>query len=385
MFIPGEKRFDELANSASLKWSTYPETLPAWVAETDFPAAPEIREAVLHAVRSEQFGYVSDSLRADVASVAARWMTRHLDWSVNSEQVKTVPDVLAAYEYVLDFYLEKGGKVIVPTPTYAPFLAIARRRGIGVVEVPLANRSGRWILNSAELQDAFNDGGKLLVLCDPHNPTGTILTTDEQLGIASVVESNRGRVFSDLIHAPITEQTVNPYAGISAITATHTISAISTSKAWNTAGLKAAQMVLTAESDLVDWARLGGRISNMASPIGVTAAAAAYRSDPSWLQGFNAYVSANRDHARQALETIHPEFRASAPEGTYFEWLDFSRLSMEPSELIRAGVTLSYGSSMGSGFGAYARLNLAAHRNTLSVILDRMSQSVASARRGEDS
>jgi cystathionine beta-lyase len=374
VFTPGNFSFDELASRASLKWSTYPGCLPAWVAETDFPTAPEVQEALAHAVRREQFGYVSNSLRDGVASATVGWMAENLGWDVRSEQVKTIPDVLAAYEFALDFYLDAGSKVIVPTPTYYPFLVIAKRRGIGVVEVPLENQDGRWVLTPPELQCAFDEGGKLLVLCDPHNPTGTILTVEEQLDIASVVDANRGRVFSDLIHAPIAEQAPHPYAGTSLVAARHTISAIATSKAWNTAGLKAAQMVLTNDSDLKGWGRLGGRISNMASPLGVVAAVAAYESDPAWLRGFNAYISANRITAQRSLEAIHPGLRAATPKGTYFEWLDLSQVSADPSELAHVGVALSHGSDMGAGFENYARLNLGAHRDTLTAILDRLAR-----------
>lgn len=372
-FSPGDFSFGELASRASLKWSTYPGRLPSWVAETDFPTAPEVQEALTYAVRREQFGYVSDSLRDGVAAATAHWVSENLGWEVRSDQVKTLPDVLAAYEFALDFYLATGSKVIVPTPTYYPFLVIARRRNIGVVEVPLENQDGRWILTRTKLQRAFDEGGKLLVLCDPHNPTGTILTVEEQLEIASVVDSNGGRVFSDLIHAPIAEQTPHPYAGTSLVAARHTISAIATSKAWNTAGLKAAQMVLTNDSDLKAWGHVGGRISNMASPLGVVAATAAYDSDPAWLRGFNTYISANRITAQRSLEAIHPRLRAATPEGTYFEWLDLSQVSAGPSEISNLGIALSHGSDMGSGFENYARLNLGAHRDTLAVILDRLS------------
>ena len=67
----------------------------------------------------------------------------------------------------------------------------------------MVDAGGRSASTSTALDAAFRAGGGLLVLCNPHNPSGRVFDRDELVAVAEVVDRHGGRVFADEIHAPL--------------------------------------------------------------------------------------------------------------------------------------------------------------------------------------
>ena len=78
-----------------------------------------------------------------------------------------------------------------------PFLTYLPSIGHPVVEVPGIVTDGRWSHDLQAIDDAFAAGARTLVLCNPHNPTGTVLERTELEAIAAIVERHGGRVFAE--------------------------------------------------------------------------------------------------------------------------------------------------------------------------------------------
>ena len=99
--------------------------------------------------------------------------------------------------------------------------------GREIIQVPLVESGGQLTYDLETLDAAIRAGGHLLILCNPHNPTGRVLDRGELTAIAEVVERHGGRVFSDEIHAPLIFPGMKhlPYASLSDITAGHTLTA----------------------------------------------------------------------------------------------------------------------------------------------------------------
>ena len=249
----------DLRAAGSVKWSMFPDTIGAWVAEMDFGLAPAISDAIKSAVDRGVTGYLPTQLAADLSEATAAWYSESYGWRVPAERVHHVPDVIAAFEVTIEKFTEPGSAVIVPTPAYMPFLTVPQMHGRRVIEVPSIERDGRYVMDLDGIAAAFDDGGGLVVLCNPHNPLGTVVRPDELRALADVVASRNGRVFSDEIHAPIVygPATHIPYASVSEAAASHTITAASASKAWNLAGLKCAQVILSNDADVRVWDEMG--------------------------------------------------------------------------------------------------------------------------------
>ncbi len=217
---------------------------------------------------------------------------------------------------------------------------------------------------------------------NPHNPLGRVFTDDEQLALAEVVDRAGARVFSDEIHAPLIYPGAvhRPYASLSAVTARHTVTATSASKAWNLPGLKAAQFVLSNDADVEHWSEVGFLTSHGASTLGVLAHTAAYAEGEAWLGGVLAYLDRNRSLLGDLLADRLPQVRYSPPEGTYLAWLDCRELDLGTSAgaffLERAGVALIDGPECGAPGAGHVRLNLATPAPVLTAIVDRLTAAV---------
>jgi cystathionine beta-lyase len=376
-------RFDaptetDLRRNGSVKWTTFPDVIGAFVAEMDFGVAPPIRAALTDALDRGLTGYLPPHLTDELASATAGWYRDRYGWAVPADRVHHVPDVIVALEAVIDRFTAPGSAVIVPTPAYMPFLTVPQMHGRRVIEVPSLAVDGRMTMDLDGIAQAFDDGAGLLVLCNPHNPLGTVFTRDELEAVARVVEAKGGRVFADEIHAPLVYSPARhlPYASISAETAAHTITAASASKAWNLAGLKCAQVILSHDADAAAWTEFGSWAGHGTSTLGVVAGIAAYSAGGPWLDEVVDYLDGNRRLLAELVAELLPEARMTVPEGTYIALLDLRAYGVDgdPAEWFRAhaGVAMTDGAACGVAGKGHVRFVFALPRPLLREAIERI-------------
>lgn len=379
----GIRRAD-LERPSSRKWSLHPGTIGAWVAEMDFGTAPPVRAALHAAVDGGVLGYLAPATAAELSQATAEWQASRFGWQIDPEHVHAVSDVMAALRVAIEAFSPAGSAVVVPTPAYMPFLSFIETLGRRVIQVPGTMAETRWQHDLEGIDRAFAAGARTLVLCNPHNPTGTVLPRAELLRIADVVEHHGARVFADEIHAAIRFDGREhvPYASLSPATAAHTITGTSASKAWNIPGLKAAQLITSNDVDLAAYGCGGFATVHGASTLGVLASTAAYREGGPWLDATVGYLQRNRDLLGALLAERLPGARWHAPEATYLAWLDLSELALggrSPATLLRerAGVTVTDGARCGSGFADHVRLVFATPAPVLEEAVDRIATALA--------
>ena len=172
----------------------------------------------------------------------------------------------------------------------------------------------------------------LLIVCNP-----AIRRPGLWPGRAGESQRSRGEVWwqgvlrRDSCSADLPGSKHLPYASISGTTASHTITALSASKAWNLAGLKCAQLILSNDADAGHWNEVGQFIGHGASIVGIIANCVAYAEGKPWLDEVIAYLDGNRKLGDLLAEHL-PEVRYIQPEGTYLAWLDFRSYTL-PEDL----------------------------------------------------
>lgn len=368
----------------SRKWSLHPGRIGAWVAEMDFGIAPEIAEATHRAIDQENLGYLSPPVAAELGEATAAWMRAEYGWAVDPDRVHPVSDVMAVLGVAVQEYAPAGSPVIVPTPAYMPFLTYLPAIGHPVIEVPGAQVDGRWQHDLQGIEDAFAAGARTLVLCNPHNPTGTIAERAELEAISEIVERHGGRVFADEIHAPLRfdGRPFVPYASVSDATAAHTVTGTSASKAWNIPGLKAAQLITSNEADQDLYRRFGFAVQHGASTLGVVASTAAYRHGRPWLTDVIDYLDTSRSVLADLVAAELPGAVYRVPEATYIGWIDTAALDIgrPPAEFFRdrAGVVLTDGRLLGRGYEDHVRAVFATPRPILTEAFTAMGEAVRS-------
>lgn len=375
----------DLRAAGSLKWSAFPGQLPAWVAEMDFGLAAPITERLLELVSTAQVGYLPSHLVDELGLACRDFLAMRHGWDVPAEWIRPVVDVLTALEATVRHFTPAKGRIVVPTPAYMPFIMLPAMYGRELVQVPMIRDEASWELDFAALGEALS-AGDLLVLCNPHNPIGKVYTREELLRLSSVVEACGARVFSDEIHAPLVYDGARhvPYASVSDAAARHTVTATSASKAWNLAGLKAAQIIFSNAADYELWVAEEPFAEHGASTFGVAANIAAYTQGMPWLEGVIGYLDRNRRLLGRLLQERLPQARFVVPEGTYLAFvdcteLDFGDFTGTPTEFFaaHARVALTEGGLCGDVGAGWVRLNFATPAPILHRIVEHMAASLA--------
>jgi cysteine-S-conjugate beta-lyase len=374
---------ERLREIGGLKWSQHPDKIGAFVAEMDFGTAAPVAEAMHRAIDEGLLGYLPDHLDARLSQAWSDHARDRYGWTVPVERVRPLADVVAGLQVAIEHFSAPGAPVILPTPAYMPFLYVPPSLGREVIQVPMATDGGRPVYDLDALDAAYRAGGSLLILCNPHNPIGRVLERDEMEAVAAVVDRHGGRVFSDEIHAPLVYDGHRhvPYASVSEVTAGHTVTAVSASKAWNLPGTKCAQLVLSNDTDVATWARVGRTFEHGASNLGVVANIAAYEEGGPWLAEVLAFLDENRRLLGELLADRIPEIGYTPPEGTYLAWLDCRALGLGDSPaaffLEHAGVALTDGPACGQVGAGFVRLNFATPRPVLERIVTQLADALA--------
>ncbi|MCA2244975.1 pyridoxal phosphate-dependent aminotransferase [Mycobacterium sp. WUMAC-067] len=386
----------QLRLRTSMKWRAHPaDVLPLWVAEMDVNLPPTVAEALRRAVDNGDTGYPCGTALAEAVGAFA---ARHWQWhDLEVGRTALVPDVMLGIVEVLRLVTDRGDAVVVNPPVYAPFYAFVAHDGRRVIEAPLAE--GRIDLEA--LEETFSraratHGNVAYLLCNPHNPTGTVHTAEELRAVAELARRYGVRVVSDEIHAPVIlpGSRFTPFLTVPG--AENAFALTSGSKAWNLSGLKAA-LAIAGPQAAADLDRMPEEVSHGPSHLGVIAHAEAFRSGDDWLDATLRGLDENRKLLGELVAEHLPGVKYQWPQGTYLAWLDCRALGVDeevsdglavvadlsgPARwfLDHARVALSSGHVFGTGGAGHVRLNFATSRAILTEAVSRMGRALAEAR-----
>lgn len=389
-----ELTLQQLQRRTSMKWRAHPaDVLPLWVAEMDVSLPPTVAAALRRAIDTGDTGYPCGTAFAEAVSqfAAQRWQWHDM----RVDHTAIVPDVMLGVVEVLRLVTDPGDAVVVNPPVYAPFYAFVSHDGRRVIEAPL-DAEGRIHLSA--LSDAFAHarglGGKVAyLLCNPHNPTGSVHTADELAAVAGLARRFGVRVVSDEIHAPVVlpGSRFTPYLTVPG--AENAFALTSASKAWNLSGVKAALAIAGPEA-VADLRRMPEEVSHGPSHLGVIAHAEAFRSGGAWLDALLQGLDENRTLLGELVSEHLPQLKYQRPQGTYLAWLDCRELGFAEEAgdglavvadlsgparwfLDHARVALSSGHVFGTGGAGHVRLNFATSRSILTEAISRMGRALA--------
>jgi hypothetical protein len=190
----------ELHARRSLKWHGYaPDVLAATVAEMDFPIAPPVAGALHAAIDRHDLGYAHARIPR-LADAFAGFAARRLEWRVDSEQVRLVPDVMVGVLELARTLAGPDRSIALATPAYRPFLADLPSVGLDLREVSLRDDGA---IDFDGLRSELDRGTRVFLLASPHNPTGRVLPRDELERLAGMCAERGVWVIADEIHAPL--------------------------------------------------------------------------------------------------------------------------------------------------------------------------------------
>ncbi len=370
----------ERRGTGSYKWDhDMPEgTLPLWVADMDFRVAEPIMDALRRRVEHGVFGYTA--VGQEYYGAVTGWFARRHGWNINPAHIIYTIGVVPAVSAIIKAVCAPGDKVILQTPAYNCFFSSIRNNDCELAANPLIRHAdGSYSIDFDGLEALASDPrAKVMILCNPHNPTGRVWTPEELRRVGEICFRNDVLVLSDDIHCELVYpgHRYTPFASLGAEFAQKSVTCISASKAFNIAGLQIANIVA---DDRLLRARIDKAININevcdVNPFGVAATIAAYNESEPWLTGLIEYLAQNRREALDFFRTRLPEYPVTDPQATYLLWIDCRAAGLSSGKIVErleqeARVLLSPGEIYhGEGF---IRLNMACPRERLREALRRI-------------
>lgn len=381
---------DRLAWSAT-KWEKYRgrDVIPLWIADMDYPVAPAIQRAVEAHVRHGNYGYMSAprELAADLVAYHAE----HYAWQIEPEWIVWLSGLVLGINLAVKACCGDGESALTFSPVYPPFLSAAPTQGRRTLEVPLALDEAalqhgdlRYHIDFARLAASRLPDTRLLLLCHPHNPVGSLFSADELAALADFCVRHDLYVCSDEVHCDLILDGTTSHVPFARVLAERSPAHLARSitlhgpgKVFNLAGLGIAWAIIPDAGLRKRFRAAKQRLVPDACCFGYTALQAALRAGEPWRQALLARLRRNRDKVSAALDAMH--LPHSHPAATYLTWIDGRRLASRVGNVAQWFDKQGVGLSDGADFGApgFVRLNFAAGSALLDEALRRMQEAVS--------
>lgn len=364
---------DQLRTRTSVKWRAYPpDVLPLFVAEMDVTPPDAVIEAVHAAMLSGDTGYDHGPAYAEAFAELAQ---RRYGWSPDPRTMSPVADVMTGVAEVLQLVTDPGDTVVVTPPVYPPFYGFVEHAGrrVGTAPLTAGHRLDLEALEGALERAARDSHLPALLLCQPHNPTGTVHTAEELTAVGELAHRYGVAVVADEIHAPLVLS--GPFVPTTTVVP-DAIALHSASKAFNLAGLRAAVAVPGPEA-VSTLARMPEIVGHGVQHIAVVAQVAAMREGDAWLDELLGDLRAHATHLRARLDERLPQARWTPPAATYLAWIDLRGVvdDEDPSRrLVRDHrLAVNQGTTFGPQGAGHVRLNYATSTAVLDDAVDRLA------------
>jgi len=250
----GKYNFDAVVdrrNTHSIKWSYGKErvgeddALPMWVADMDYESVPEVRDVIMERAKHNLYGY--SAIPESYYNALIGWNRKRHGWKVEREWIVPSVNVVNGMCLSIHALTEPGDGVVVQPPVYTPFFNTVKNADRKLLLNPLCIIDGRYTFDFEDLERIYStEHPKLFMLCNPHNPVGTVFTREELAELGRLSLRYGVLIFSDEIHSDLVYKQYKhtPFASLSDELAQITVTGTSPSKTFNLAGVSFANIII---------------------------------------------------------------------------------------------------------------------------------------------
>lgn len=358
------------------------EVIPMWVADMDFATPDFILKAIKKRAEHPILGY---SVRSEgYYQSIINWQYNRHNWKIEKDWIVFTPGIVPALNLCVRAFTKPGEKVIVQPPVYFPFFSAIKNNDRIQLDNPLVLKDGRLCIDFGDLKRKIDKDVRMILLCSPHNPGGSVWKKDELNELAEICKANDILIISDEIHCDLVFRPNRhiPMACLSDEIAERTVTCIAPSKTFNLAGMATSSLIISNEKlrkqfeEEMEKVHVGG--GNL---FGAIASEAAYTRGADWRSQLVEYLDGNVYNAIRYIRENIPQIIPVRPEATYMIWLDCRNLGL-PFDRInkffveKAGVGFNEGAMFGAGGEGFQRMNVACPRPVLMKALEQMKVAI---------
>ncbi|HKT92889.1 MAG TPA: pyridoxal phosphate-dependent aminotransferase [Paraburkholderia sp.] len=356
-----------------------PDVLPFWFGESDRVTPPFIREAAAEALGRGDTFYTHNLGIAPLRESLARYVSK-LHGATPVDNLAVTSAGVNALMLAAQLVVGAGDRVVAVTPLWPNLVEIPKILGATVETVSLSYGEHGWTLDLDRLLAALTPDTRLLMINSPNNPTGWVMTREQQravlehcrrLGIWIVADE----VYERLYYGDASERTAPSFLDI-ASREERLICVNSFSKAWLMTGWRLGWMVVprTLTDDL---GKLVEYNTSCAPSFVQQAGIAAVEHGEPFTRSLVADLRASRDHLAAALAKL-PGVDVKVPHGAMYLFfrLAGAQNSLELCKaLVRdAGLGLAPGSAFGPQGEGFVRWCYACDPARLDAGVERLAR-----------
>ena len=363
------------------------EFIRMWVADMEFATAPAVCQAMKERIDRRIFGY-TNVFGTDYYEALKKWCEDLYGWSFPQEELTFSSGIIPALYELAEDLLEKDETILITTPAYGFFQHTAEYNHVGLSCSPLKRVDGMFQIDFEDFERrAADPKTKLILWCNPHNPTGRMWTEEELAKVGEIAKKYDLWLISDEIHCDLIRhgkrhipmgKVLPDYKKL--------IICMSASKTFNLAGLMFSNIIIR-DPKLRDTFTQKDKNVGFVNPVSLAAHTAAYQKGREWLEELKLYLDENFAFLDSFLKKYFPEAVYNIPEATYLAWIDMRNCLPGVENLPdffanKAGVLLEGGDGLFVGnANGYIRLNLAMPRAMLECGLNRMKDAMEQYRK----
>ncbi len=177
--IQGETAFAFLALAKKLE-AQGRRIISFGIGQPDFPTPKNIREAAKKALDEGFTGYTETAGIPELREAIAEYLNRRYNAGVEPDEIVATTGAKTAIFLAIAAYLRPGEEVIVPDPSYYAYAMIAKFFGGKPVYAGMKFEPHYGFkLDIEKIESLVTDKTRIIVVNNPHNPTGSIFDADQ--------------------------------------------------------------------------------------------------------------------------------------------------------------------------------------------------------------
>ncbi|MGI9354624.1 MAG: pyridoxal phosphate-dependent aminotransferase [Rhizobiaceae bacterium] len=180
-----------------------PDFIELTIGEPDLPTPLELVDVACKAMKTGRTKYSVGKGEPTLLDALARKYSARTGRDITPGQFLAFPGTQAALAITMLGLVEAGDAVLVPDPYYATYEGVVRMAGADFVPIPMDAANG-FQLTAEQLRAAIVPNAKMLMLNNPHNPTGAVLDKQAIIEIGEVCREHDLWILSDEVYEKLT-------------------------------------------------------------------------------------------------------------------------------------------------------------------------------------
>lgn len=349
------------------------------IGRPDFDTPEKIKEAAYESLKAGHVFYTSNYGIPALRKEIAKWETEHHGVQYDADEVLVTVGVGEATYASMAAFLEDGDEVLVPNPVWLNYIHVPSSLGAVPVTYNLKEENN-YQIDMEELASKITDRTKMIVIVNPSNPTGGVLSREtleklSELAIKNDLLVVADEIYSQLVYDDTKHVSIASLPGMKE----RTITLGGFSKAYSMTGWRLGYMCAP-KGIIAACVRVHQYTITCASSFVQEAAVTALRDCADDVEAMRQEYQRRKDYAVKALNEIDG-ISCNNPQGAFYIFVNVKSLGMSSMEvaeyfLEEAKVAMVPGSAFGSEGEGYLRLSYACSYEDLQEAIRRIKDAV---------